>query len=52
MIKNCGNNTFCPISEHKNTCYFNGKMATLKNGEIINLKKATLPLSNGMAFLA
>jgi len=26
----------------------NGKMVTLKNGEIINLKRATLPFSNGM----
>jgi len=31
-FKNCCNNTFRTISEHKNTYYCNGKMATLKNG--------------------
>jgi len=40
-VKNCCNNTFCTISEHKNTCHCNGKMATLKNGDIIMFEKSS-----------
>ena len=39
-VKNCCNNTFLAISEYRNTCYCDGKMATLKNGDIIIFEKS------------
>jgi len=38
-VKNCCNNTFLTISEHRNTFCCDGKMTTLKNGEIIIFEK-------------
>ena len=45
-VKNCCNNTFRTISEHKNTCSCNGKMVTLKNGEIIIFEKSNTSSSH------
>jgi len=49
VVKNCCNNTFFTISEHRNTCYYDGKVGkTEKRGNWKILKRATLPFSNGM----